>query len=826
MRELLPAEVRRTSTPEELPDFNEVPETSYLGQERAAAAIDLALAMGDDLHNIFVVGAPETGKTNLVLNKLREIAPNRTVPPDWIYVKDFDNGSLAKAISLSSGKAKSFKTDMRASILYLLDTLNLEKKIMEAADRKRRKLTEPFQQKLAKYDLVWGSRSKDQGGQWEGGIWYKNPYSPKTNWLGPDELERLDFLPNEKKDEIKNRINKALRYYKITLTKALEKITEKEDKHLRNTELIKKIQGRFLVRTIKKLKEKYGRDENGPNEKILQFLDRVENDIRIHLGWFDLSLSFEMFKNGLCQGCMQAGVDDCPLHGPRGEFARYDITVVQDNSSGTVPIVIVPTPDIKKPTYSYLFGEAVGEIVAGGGLRFNHTMISPGACHRANGGFLIIKVNELLPQPMVLFIIQELVDTIKNKAITIEDAPALLGMTHPMGKMPQKAESIPLNLRLILIGDEMQYHILRQAEGILHLFRIFKLKAQMEPDMVRSDETMRQYVGFIKYYCERKNFLMPDREAIAELIDHGSRCAEHQEKLTLRRQEIKLLLGEANFFAKQRNSAHIQRQDIEKALEEKERQLNWIEERMQKRIIDGTFKIDTAGAKNGQINALAVLSTGDHIFGLPHRITASKSLGKGHIISIDREASLAGKIHNKGVDILTRYFKDTFGQKFPLAFEAGLTFEQSYGEIEGDSASSTELYALLSAFAEVPIEQKFAVTGSVSQRGEVQAIGGVNYKIEGWFKVCKARGLTGEQGVLIPEANAKDLMLNKEIVETVREGKFHIWTVNHISEGIELLTGLPFGDENFAGDCIYKKVEGCLRQMAERVRDFMKPREA
>jgi predicted ATP-dependent protease len=530
----------------------------------------------------------------------------------------------------------------------------------------------------------------------------------------------------------------------------------------------------------------------------------------------------EMFKNGLCQGCIQFGIDGCPLHGLNGEFARYDINVMQGNTDGKAPIVIVPTSNLK-PTYGGFFGEAVGEITPGGGLRFSHPMIYSGACHLANGGYLVVKVNELLLQPMWPFIVQQLVNAIKNKSITIDDVPTSLGVPHPMGRMPQKAEAIPLNLRLILIGDEMQYHALQQAEGILHLFRVVKLKAQMEPDIPRTTEAIHQYVGFIKYYCKRKNFLMPDREAVRELIDYSSYCAQHQEKLTLRRQEIKLLLGEADFFARQRGASEIQRQDIEKVLEEKRRQLNWVEERMQARIFDNTFKIDTAGAKNGQINALAVFSTGDHTFGLPHRITANVYLGKGDVVSIDREATLALEIHNKGLGILTGYFKETFGQKFPLAFGASLVFEQSYGKIDGDSASSTELYALLSKFAEAPIKQAIAVTGSVNQRGEVQPIGGVNYKIAGWFKTCKARGLTGEQGVLIPEANAKDLMLDKEIVEAVREGKFHIWTVSHISEGIELLTGLPFGNENYEGDCIFKRVEKRLRQMAENVRNFMKP---
>jgi len=821
MRKLSPAEVRRICKPEELPPFDEVVPTSCLGQERAAAAIDLALAMEDDLHNIFVVGAPETGKTNLVLNKLQEVTTNRRVPPDWIYVKDFDNGSLAKAISLPPGKAKSFKADMRAAILYLLNILNLEKKIMEAADRKHKKFIEPFQQRLTQFNLKWGSRKKKTPqAPWENGIWYKNPYND-NDWVGPDELERLDFLNDEKRAEIREKINWATSYYKITLASRLEKIDIQTNMTLNNENLIRKLKEKFLVKALKKLKDKYG-----PAEKTLQFLNKVENDIRVHLGWFDLSLPSEMFKNGVCMGCMQAGVNDCPLHGSRGEFARYDIAIVQDNSSGAVPIVIVPTPEIKKPTYPSLFGEAVGEMMPGGGLRFTHTMISPGACHRANGGYLIVKVNELLPQPMALFIIQELVDTIKNKAIGIEDAPALLGMAYPMGKMPQKAESIPLNLRLILVGDEMQYHTLRQVEGILHLFRILKLKAQMEPDMPRTAETVRQLDEFIKFYCLRKKFLMPDLEARAELIDHASCCAQHQEKLTLRRQEIKLVLGEANFFAEQRNGVNIQRQDIEKALEEKRRQLDWVEERMQAHIKDKAIKIDTEGKENGQINALGVHSTGDHTFGLPYRITANVFLGKGDIVSIDREATLALEIHNKGLGILTGYFKETFGQNFPLAFGASLVFEQAYGKIDGDSASSPELYALLSKFAGAPIKQAIAVTGSVNQRGEVQLIGGVNHKIAGWFKTCKARGLTGEQSVLIPEANAKDLMLDKEIVEAVREGKFHIWTAGHISEGIELLTDLPFGGEDFEGDCIYKRVEKRLRQMAESVRNFMKPIEA
>ena len=370
----------------------------------------------------------------------------------------------------------------------------------------------------------------------------------------------------------------------------------------------------------------------------------------------------------------------------------------------------------------------------------------------------------------------------------------------------------------------MQYHTLRQVEGILHLFRILKLKAQMEPDMPRTAETVRQLDEFIKFYCLRKKFLMPDLEARAELIDHASCCAQHQEKLTLRRQEIKLVLGEANFFAEQRNGVNIQRQDIEKTLEEKRRQLDWVEERMQAHIKDKAIKIDTEGKENGQINALGVHSTGDHTFGFPYRITANVFLGKGDIVSIDREATLALEIHNKGLGILTGYFKETFGQNFPLAFGASLVFEQAYGKIDGDSASSAELYALISALAEAPIAQGLAVTGSVNQIGEVQAIGGVNDKIEGFFDICLRRGLTGDQGVLIPASNVKHLMLRQDVVDAVERGMFAIYPVEHVEEGVELLMGAPAGvrgaDGHFPAGSIFARTEERLAAFADNQRRF------
>jgi lon-related putative ATP-dependent protease len=472
------------------------------------------------------------------------------------------------------------------------------------------------------------------------------------------------------------------------------------------------------------------------------------------------------------------------------------------------------------PTYPNLFG-AVERRAQFGALVTDFTLIRAGAVQRANGGYLILEALDLLRW---YFSYEALKRCLKNGEIKIEDPMEMFGLISTRTLQPQ---AIPLNIKVILIGDPYVYQILYIYDEDFHKF--FKIKAHFDWRMRKNDNHVQKFCELVAGYCQEQKLMPLHKTGMARLIEYAGELAGHQQKLTLQLMEVLDALKEANYWARTNTHDVIFGSDVEKAIQEKTYRVDLPEEKMQEFIDEGMLFIETEGAVVGQMNGLSLYGLGDHTFGRPSRITATVSLGKEGVVAIDREAQLAGNIHNKGVLILSGYLKSRFAQDKPLTLSASLTFEQSYGMVEGDSASMAELATLISALADVPLAQNLAMTGSVSQRGEAQPIGGVKWKIEGFYKVCKARGLDGKQGVIIPKANVQDLMLKKEVVDAVQDGKFHIWAVGHADEALELLTGVPAGqrrpDGTFEPDTLNAKVDQKLRQMMELARELMKEKE-
>ena len=528
--------------------------------------------------------------------------------------------------------------------------------------------------------------------------------------------------------------------------------------------------------------------------EIINYLKEVQEDIFDNLALF-----------------YKPNVPQVPVQAPWAEelpFRKYAVNLFTDNSTLTGRPVVVEL----NPTYQNLFGRIEKEAQFGM-LTTDFTMIRGGSIHKANGGYLVIPAEELIKN---LFSYDGLKRALSSEEAVVEEAGERLGFITTKGLRPAP---IPLNVKVIIIGNPMIYQTLFSVDP--EFKELFKVKAEFDINMNFNDDNVKNYVSFICSLSNKENLLHLDSTALSKVIEYGSRLADDQEKLSTRFADIADIIREANFYAKQDNNTLIKDTHIIKAIEEKNYRSNLIQERVNEMVTRGFYLIDTTGEAVGQINGLAVLSLGDFAFGRPSRVTATVNIGRGGIIDIERESKMGGNIHSKGVMILGGYLAENFAQDRPLNLTARLVFEQNYEGVDGDSASSTELYAILSALSGVPIKQYYAVTGSVNQKGDVQAIGGVNYKIEGFYEVCKSKGLTGKQGVLIPKSNVQNLMLKEEVVEAVQNGKFHIYSVENVKEGIEILTGVKAGergpDGKYPEDTIYGMVDNRLRLMSEKM---------
>src|SRR5215468_3701484 len=511
---------------------------------------------------------------------------------------------------------------------------------------------------------------------------------------------------------------------------------------------------------IAELSEEYGQDPN-----VLAFIEQIEKDLPEHLDDFLPAANPEQSGPAAARG-----------HQRQERLARYEVNVLIDNSGMTGAPVVVE----RNPTYYNLIGRQEYRAVLGTS-QTDFRQIKPGALHRANGGFLVLHALDVMSSP---FAWEGLERALVSGEVRIENPGEQVA---PLPTARPRPEPIPLDLKVILIGPAALYQTLHRFDAVFP--ELFGVKADFAPDMEWSAENLASYSAFLSRLVHDRGLIHFDRSAVARIVEHGARLRDHQRKLTARFLDIAKLAVEASHWAGKAGHEVVRAEDVDTAIAQQERRRNLVEERNRELIVDGTVMIDTEGARVAQVNGLSVLDVGDFDFGQPSRVTARVSVGRGTVQSIEREIELSGPIHSKGFLILTGYLQAQYAQDWPLSLGATITFEQSYGGIDGDSASSTELYALLSALSGLPLNQGIAVTGAVNQHGEVQAVGGVTRKVEGFYDLCRERGLTGEQGVMVPTVNVKNLMLKEEVVEAARAGRFHVWAVSHIDEGLELLMG-------------------------------------
>ena len=783
LRKICEAKFIHCETTEDL-----VPTREIIGQERAVRALKFGLGIKDHGFNIYVAGYPGTGRKTAVKNFVEEVARDKPVPPDWCYLNNFSNQYEPKAIRLPPGKGKEFRDDIRNLIENIRTALP---KAFESDDyASRRDATIRGLEKQRK-DLIDKLNAKAQQ---EGFVIQSTPIGllliPVVNGK-PLSQEELLSLPQETKSKIQERREKLEAELRNTMRQFLDmerKIREEIKKLNREVALY------AIGHLVEAIVEKYS-----DNSEITGYLKDVQNDILDNLSQF--------IKRGEAQQRL-------PFPVPwmrEAIFRKYDVNVVVDNSDCKGAPVVMET----NPTYQNLIGRTEKEAQFGA-LITDFTMIRGGSLHKANNGFLIIPVEDLLRNP---FSYEALKRAIRDKNIVIEEPQERYGFISTKSLKP---EPIPLDIRVILIGNPYLYQQLFILDT--DFSELFKVKAEFDTTMERTEENVKKYAAFVCTLCEKENLKHLEQSALAKLIEYSQRIAEDQQKLSTRFAEVGDIIREANFYAVQEKSDIVTEKHVKKAIEEKIYRSRLIQEKIQEMITRGVLLIDTDAEKVGQVNGLSVMGLGDFAFGNPSRVTASIGLGREGVIDIEREAKMGGPIHTKGVLILSGYLNQKYAQDKPLSLSARLVFEQSYGGVEGDSASSTELYAILSALSGLPIKQNIAVTGSVNQKGEVQAIGGVNEKIEGFFEVCKAVGLTGEQGVMIPESNVQNLMLKEEIVDAVKAGKFHIYSAKNIDEGIEVLTGTKAGtklqDGTFEEETVNYRVNKQLKDMAEKLKEF------
>ena len=774
--------VLRCETTKDISPLEEI-----VGQARAVRALRFGLDIKERGFNIYVAGYPGTGRMTAVKDFLEETAKKKPIPPDWCYVYNFRNPYEPRAIQFGPGKGKVFQKDMAN---FISEARRALPKAFESEDYSNKraatiKTVEEDRQKL--FDEL-NKRAQEQGFMLQAtrvGLLV----IPVVKGKPLNDQEFMALSP-KMKDEIEKRREKLedeLRSAIRQLRAMEEKINEELKKLNRDVALY--AIGHFVT----DLKEKY---KESPD--VATFIEDVQNDLLENLAQFvkepeapPAESSFPWMK-------------ELP-------FKRYEVNVIVDNSDLKGAPVVVEL----SPTYQNLFGRIEKEAQFGV-LTTDFTMIRSGSLHKANGGYLVLRVEVLLQNELSW---DSLKTALTSGQVTVEDPGERLGFITIKGLKPTP---IPLNIKVILIGNPMLYQMLYMYD--MDFVELFKVKADFDTTMERTEDNMRKYAAFICTLCRKENLTHFDSSAIAKVVEYSSRLAEDQGKLSTRFAEIADIIREANFYALQENAKYIAASHVKKAIEEKVYRSNLIQEKIQELIQQNIFLIDTEGESVGQVNGLSVISLGDFAFGRPSRLTASIGMGREGIVDLEREAKLGGPIHTKGVMILSGYLTQKYAQDKPLSLSARLVFEQSYEEVEGDSASSTELYALLSALSGLPIKQNIAVTGSVNQKGDVQAIGGVNEKIEGFFEVCKVKGLTGQQGVMIPESNVQNLMLKEEIVDAVKAGKFHIYPVKTIDEGIQMLTRVKAGirqpDGTFEKETVNYMVDKRLKEIAEKLKSF------
>jgi predicted ATP-dependent protease len=771
------------------------PLKEFIGQERALGSINFGLEVERTGYNLFLTGLTGTGRASTIKARLERFIEEKKTKGiqyqayDWCYVYNFLYPDQPRIMKLPQGLGKSFANDMEELLKKIREGIP---KTFGSEEYNKRK-QDVMAEHQTKYQAALDDLDREAS---EKGLMVQ--VSSMGAAVVPMEegkpLSREDFLklPEEERQKIESKRIEIMRKVEDTYS-YLRELESKTGEKMKEIDLKA---GEFaLSQPFEEIAKKY---EQYP--EITNFTKEARQ--------YTLS-KLDLF--------MQAAMPQPPgVYAPQGDlFVAYKINVfVENGAAGGPPIIIEPNPN-----WFNVFGRIERKAFMGT-YASDHTMIKAGAVQLANCGYLILNMRDVLMNQGVW---EGLKRVIRTKEVRVEDPWEQMGFMTPQGMKPQP---MPVDLKIIVMGDDYIYQLLMQYDE--DFWEMFKVKADFDSQMERTDENMKSYTCFIRNCCDAEKLLPFDRSGVAKVLEHAVRATSDQERLSARFGQMKDMLVESDYWARTAESGMITGEHVEKAVREKIHRLDLVAEHILRMIKQGTLMVDVTGAVEGQVNGLAVFDLGIFSFGRPNRITAKTFLGRRGVINIERESQLSGSIHDKGVLILSGYLGSKYAQDKPLSLSASICFEQSYSGIEGDSASSTELYAILSSLSGLPVRQNIAVTGSVNQKGEVQPIGGANQKIEGFFDVCKAKGLTGDQGVMIPQQNIRHLMLREDVVKAVQDGQFHIYSVRTIDEGIGILTGVLAGERQTDGtypeDTVNYLVDRKLGEYAERMKGYQTDR--
>ncbi len=746
------------------------PLDTLIGQDRAVEAMDFGMKIKMKGYNIFISGTTGTGKTSYAQNFIGKIAARAKTPDDWCYVYNFGNSNQPMAINLPAGKGKDFQQDMldfikvlKTEIPKVFESEDYERgksEIIKEYQNKRNQLLDRLNEDVSKHGFKVRITNA--------GIFFLPVIEGKV--IGEQEFSELDNDIRQqitlKSADIQNETVEIMRRIKNVDKEASKKVEEWENRV-----------ALFAVGMhISDLRDKYAK-----YEKIISFLENVQEDILKNLDDFKAE---------------DAKDDQTPVLLPwvrvmhPSPTDKYKVNLLVNNSALKGAPVITDF----NPTYHNLVGKLEYEN-EWGTMTTDFTLIKPGLFHLANGGYLVLQAKDVLMNVQAWDALKRV---LRTKQISVGNLREEIGL---VAVSTLKPEPVPMDVKVILVGNPYLYQLLYEYDEEFR--KLFKIKVDFDDEMKRTKQNILKFARFIGNYCRREESLHFDRNGVARLVEYSSRLVEDKNKLSTWLSGIAEILGEAATWAQLAGSSLVTDVHVDKAISEKIHRSDKYDRKLMEYLENGTIMIDTSGEKVGQINGLSILDTGDYSFGKPSRITASTYMGERGIVNIEREVHMSGTVHSKGVMILGGYIGQKYAQDMPLSLSASLCFEQLYGIIDGDSASAAELYAILSSLSDVPIRQGIAVTGSVNQKGEIQPIGGVTIKIEGFFELCNARGLTGEQGVIIPYQNIRNLALNDDVIEAVRQGKFHIYAIKTVDEGVEILTGMKAGTRRSNGKGAY-----------------------
>lgn len=774
------------------------PSKDIIGQERALHALQLGIEIKHPGYNVFVTGYSGTGRMTTIKRLLSEIEKKEAKLKDQCYVYNLKNVDQPILITLPVGQGNKFREslwDLLQELLKSVPTIFESRRYQE----ERKRLLEHFQDRQRSVLKDFEKKVKEKGFevvQVQIGPVVRPDVAPVVN-SQPVNFEQLDSLVQQ------GILTREQVEVMLADRTALEGSMELVMREMRNIdrkakESIEEFTRQFVFPIINDYIEEIRNEHKNP--KLHRFLDDLQNEIMDNLSRFR---PHEDQSGQIIPGVQQQREED--------PYLEFQVNVIVDNAETKgIPIIIETNPKFKN-----IFGTIEREVDRNGVWRTDFSLIRAGSLLQADGGYLVINALDALVEPGVW---QTLKRTLRNGLLEI--LPLETGLFGASSAL--KPEPIDINVKVIMIGDAFIYSLLYEQDDDFK--KIFKVRADFDVEMPKEKQSIAGYIAFTKMICDDEELLTFDQSAVAAVIEYGVRLAGAQRKLSTRFNIIADLIREADYWAMKASAKRVTADHIWKAVTERIERVNMIEDKIQELIMDGTIFIDTDGAAIGQINGLSVYDMGEYMFGKPSRITAKTSLGRQGVINIEREASMSGPSHSKGVLILSGYLRGTYAWNKPLAMNASIAFEQSYSGVDGDSASSTEIYAILSSLAELPLRQDIAVTGSVNQKGEIQPIGGVNQKIEGFFDVCRARGLTGSQGVMIPHQNLDDLMLRRDVIEAVKKNQFHVYSVKTIDEGIEILTGTKAGkrlkDGSFEKDSVHQIVDSKLTRYAERWKEL------